>query len=74
MFQTGEEEIQWILLSLLIFRVVSSYTNTVVIMGLFSQEDHPILISTGAPFVLGVSYVASLYVSINSILYSTIKV
>jgi len=31
-------------------------------MGLLSQDDHPILISTGAPFLLGVSYVASLYV------------
>jgi len=31
-------------------------------MGLLSQDDHPVLISTGAPFLLGVSYVASLYV------------
>ena len=29
---------------------------------MLSQEDHPILVSTGAPLLLGVSYVASLYV------------
>lgn len=28
----------------------------------FSQADHPMLVSTGAPLLLGVSYVASLYV------------
>ena len=33
-----------------------------VVMG-FNQEDHPMLVSTGAPFLLGLSYVASLYVS-----------
>jgi len=31
-------------------------------MGFLSPEDHPALICTGAPFLLGVSYVASLYV------------
>eukprot|EP00090_Calanus_glacialis_P002665 TRINITY_DN11998_c0_g1_i1.p1 TRINITY_DN11998_c0_g1~~TRINITY_DN11998_c0_g1_i1.p1 ORF type:complete len:287 (-),score=57.36 TRINITY_DN11998_c0_g1_i1:540-1400(-) len=28
----------------------------------FNQTDHPMLVSTGAPFLLGLSYVASLYV------------
>jgi len=28
----------------------------------FNQIDHPMLVSTGAPFLLGLSYVASLYV------------
>lgn len=28
----------------------------------FTQSDHPLLVSTGAPFLLGLSYVGSLYV------------
>ena len=32
----------------------------------FSQADHPMLVSTGAPLLLGVSYVASLYVGVMS--------
>lgn len=28
----------------------------------FNQTDHPLLVSTGAPFLLGISYVGSLYV------------
>ena len=35
----------------------------IIRMGFLSPEDHPALICTGAPFLLGVSYVASLYVS-----------
>ena len=37
--------------------------EVVIRMGFLSQEEHPALICTGAPFLLGVSYVASLYVS-----------
>ena len=37
----------------------------------FSQADHPMLVSTGAPLLLGVSYVASLYVGVQ--IYQDIK-
>ena len=30
---------------------------------MLSQADHPALVATGAPFLLGLSYVGSLYVS-----------
>ena len=42
-------------------------------MGFLSPEDHPALICTGAPFLLGVSYVASLYVSWTEILFASCR-
>ena len=49
---------------LLLFSDEIIYLDQSIIIGKmgFNQTDQPMLVSTGAPFLLGLSYVASLYV------------
>ena len=49
-----------------------NFTDEIVVRKMGSlQEEHPQLLSTGAPLLLGVSYVASLYVGVQ--IYQDIK-